>query len=717
MTHSPDFPNLPDRLSGLADLAMNLAWSWSRDARTLFCRIDEPLWHRVRHNPHALLRQADPLALRSCANDPEYLALYDAVMDRFRRKLENGDSWFREEYADAPPGPVAYFCAEFGLHNSVPIYSGGLGVLAGDHCKAASDLGVPLIGVGLFYRLGYFDQHLRLDGWQESSHVQFDIATTPLEPLPGADGKPWLATVEAEGRKIHVGAWRIMVGRVPVYLLDTDYEDNHPDDRALVSQLYGGGPRRRLRQEWVLGVGGVRVLEALGITPGAWHANEGHAAFMMIERVRQQLLGGMALDDAIAAVRRTSVFTTHTPVPAGHDFFSFDEVSGCAGSGWDGLSVPRDAILRLGERPAEPGVFHMTVAAIRLSARVNGVSRQHGRVSRELWRDLWPDHSVDTVPITHITNGVHLPTWMAAPIMGLLDEILGPGWHRAANHPRMWSQVLQVDPGRLWQAHSDLKQILFRLIREDARWRFKDRWREAAHVVGAGTLLAPEALTIGFARRFATYKRADLLFRDVERLRRLVTSSDRPMQIVFAGKAHPADEPGKEVLQRVYQFTRDPAFEGRVAFLEDYDMHLAHLLVQGVDLWVNLPRAPLEASGTSGMKAGLNGVPQLGTLDGWWHEGYDARAGWAIPAASGDDESADAEDAEHLYQLLEEQVVPLYYTRDASGIPAAWVERMRFAMCLTGSRFTARRMVQDYTTSCYVPAMKGDSAGNDPPTA
>jgi starch phosphorylase len=714
----PHFPNLPPRLSGLADLAMNLAWSWSREARALFAGVNETLWHEVRHNPLELLRRADPADLRGRAADPEYVAFYDAVIERFHRTLANGDAWFEREFGTDVAGPVAYFCAEFGLHNSVPIYSGGLGVLAGDHCKAASDLAVPLVGVGLFYRRGYFDQHLRLDGWQESSDVNFDVATTPLVPLPGSDGKPWLATVQAFGRTIHVGAWRLQVGRVPVYLLDTDYEANDPADRTLVSKLYSGGPDHRIRQEWVLGVGGVRVLRALGIGPSAWHANEGHAAFMMIERIRERLLAGESRDEAIRGVRAASVFTTHTPVPAGHDFFSFDEVNSCAGQEWDGLPIDRFDLLRLGERPGEPGLFHMTVAAVRLARHVNGVSRQHGRVSRELWRDLWPGRETDAIPISHVTNGVHLPTWMAAPIMDLLDEVLGPGWHRSADHPRIWSQVLGLDPVRLWNTHSELKQVLFRLIRAHARWRFKDRWREAAHVVGAGTLLEPEALTIGFARRFATYKRADLLFHDVERLRHLVTNAARPVQIVFAGKAHPADDPGKGVLQRVYQFTRDPAFEGRVAFIEDYDMHLAHLLVQGVDLWVNLPRVPLEASGTSGMKAGLNGVPQIGTLDGWWHEGYDGRTGWAIPLATSDnDAEADAADAEELYRLLEEQVVPLYYARDASGVPAAWVERMRYAICLTGSRFTARRMVQDYTRSCYVPSMKGDSAGDDPPTA
>ncbi len=715
----PEFrvPYLPARIEGLAEIAMNVSWSWRRDARALFREIDQLLWHETHHNPLELLRRADPARLAASAAEPAYLERYDRVMAQLADDAGRG-GWFEETYGSLGAAPIAYFCAEFGLHNSIPIYSGGLGVLAGDHCKAASDLGVPLVGVGLFYRKGYFDQRLRLDGWQESSDASFDISTTPLEQLRSPNGEPWLATVETSGRTIHVGAWRIRVGRVPVYLLDTDYEVNHPDDRGLLSKLYDGGPSDRIRQEWVLGVGGVRVLRALGIEPGAWHANEGHAAFMFVERLREHVAAGASPDEAIRRVRASSVFTTHTPVPAGHDFFSADEVAGCAGPVWDSLGMDRDAFMHLGAHPGQHGLFHMTVAAIRLSARVNGVSRRHGQVSRHLWDELWPGRAPESVPIGHITNGVHLQTWMATGVMELLDRLLGPEWHRRPDDPRMWEQVLKLDAEALWRVHTDLKRILLKLVREEARRRFADRWREAAHVVGAGTLLDPEALTIGFARRFATYKRADLIFSDLERLRRMLVSRDRPVQIVFAGKAHPADDPGKQVLQRVYQFTRDPAFEGRVAFLEDYDMHLAHLLVQGVDLWLNLPRVPMEASGTSGMKAALNGVPQLGTLDGWWQEAFDGLAGWAIPPTPDQigTEAADAADAERLYGLLEEQVVPLYYTR-TNGIPLGWVDVMSHAVRLAGTAFTARRMVQDYARTYYVPAMRGDPFSDDPPTA
>ena len=709
-------PYLPARIEGLAGIAMNLAWSWDPDARALFRLVDEPLWHLTHHNPLELLYRVDPARIAARASDNEFLARYDRVMADYARLGSTDATWFAQHYPEFQRTPVAYFCAEFGLHNSVPIYSGGLGVLAGDHCKAASDLGVPLIGMGLFYTKGYFDQRLRLDGWQEDSDVEYDVNRTPLLPVAGPSGEPFLVTVETTGRPVHVRAWRMMVGRVPIHLLDTNLEQNAPEDRALLNKLYGGDTDHRLRQEWILGVGGVRVLRALGIRPAVWHANEGHAAFMLVERLREWTAQGMAFPDAVKKVRNSSVFTTHTPVPAGHDAFTLEQLEQCAGPFWEQLKISRSEFFRLGELPGHAGLFHMTVAAIRLSARVNGVSRRHGQVSRSLWRDLWPDRPWEMVPIGHVTNGVHLDTWMASPVNSLLSEHLGADWERRLDEAELWDQVLTLDTERFWQVHLSLKDILSKVVREDARRRFAGQLKEAAQVVGAGTLLDPMALTLGFARRFATYKRASLIFSDRERLKRILTNPWRPVQIIFAGKAHPADQPGKELLQSVYHFTRDPAFEGRVAFLEDYDMHLAHLLVQGVDLWVNLPRVPMEASGTSGMKAALNGVPQLSTLDGWWQEGYDGLNGWAIPPA-GEGEDTDAADAERFYQILEEQVVPLYYSRDTRGVPVGWVEKMRHALRVAGGRFTARRMVRNYVQEYYVPEMRGESSGDDPPTA
>lgn len=710
-------PYLPERIGGLAAVATNISWSWHRDARRLFQLLDDSLWHLTRHNPVAILRRIDPGRLNECARDPRFLELYDRVLTRFDAERTAQGTWFQSQYPElADTGPVAYFCAEFGLHSSIPIYSGGLGVLAGDHCKAASDIGLPLVGVGLFYKKGYFDQKLRLDGWQEDSDEQFDVLNTPLERVYGPGRDPHLACVSTNGRQVWVGAWRLQVGRVPIFLLDTNLERNHHDDCELTSKLYIGGPDVRLKQEWILGVGGVRVLRAAGVEPTAWHANEGHAAFMMIERVRELVLQGMTFDEAVRAVRARSIFTTHTPVPAGHDTFSIEQVEECAGPVWTEMGVTREQLLGIGAHPTEDqGRFHMTVTALRLSSHVNGVSSRHGEVSRQIWAPLWPDRPVEKVPIGHITNGVHVETWMSREVTEVIEQHLGCDWPAHADEAALWEGVLGIDDQRLWQAHLAIKASLMHFIREEARRRWTRHWKDSTHVVGAGTLLDPHAFTIGFARRFATYKRADLVFRDLERLRSVLVNPSRPVQIIFAGKAHPADTPGKEVLRTVFGFTRDPQLEGRVAFVEDYDLHVAHRIVQGVDLWLNLPRVPLEASGTSGMKAGLNGVPQLSTLDGWWHEGYEGRNGWAIPPASSRS-TPDEWDADCVYRLLEEQIIPLYYSRDERGVPVGWVEKMKHAMRVAGQRFTARRMVQTYATRYYAPAMRG-AADDDPPTA
>jgi glycogen phosphorylase len=713
----PSGPALPERIAGLTALATNLSWSWNRDARELFRSIDQALWHLTRHNPIELLRRVDPVRLAACAQDPAFLRRYDAVIEWNGWVAATHDTWFETSYPDLAQRRIAYFCAEFGLHSSVPIYSGGLGVLAGDHCKTASDLGAPLVGVGLFYTKGYSDQRLRLDGWQEDADERFDVAATPLEPVRGPRGDACLATVRMSGRSVSIGAWRVMVGRVPILLLDTDHEQNDPADRQLCHRLYAGGPDLRLRQEWILGVGGVRVLRALGYDPAVWHANEGHAAFMLVERVRELVTRGTRFADAVRLVRATSVFTTHTPVPAGHDTFSPEQVEECAGPVWQEMGVDRESFFRLGRHPVlDHNRFHMPVAAIRLSARVNAVSRRHGEESRRIWSPLWPDREVARVPIGQVTNGVHIATWMSMPLVALLDSKLGADWSHRADDPAVWARMMKLDAFAVWAVHNHLKSQLMRSIREQARRRWADQWKEALHLVGAGTLLDQEALTIGFARRFATYKRADLIFRDPDRLQRLLVNPWRPVQIVFAGKAHPGDEPGKQILQRVYAYTREARFEGRIAFIEDYDMHVAHRLVQGVDLWLNVPRAPLEACGTSGMKAGLNGVPQLSTLDGWWAEGYDGQNGWAIPAApAGGD--AEAADADALYELLERHVVPLFYERDALGVPRGWVEKMKHALRVAGTRFSAQRMVRQYVTEYYVPAMRGESPPDDPPTA
>ena len=706
---------LPARLVGLAHLANNLAWSWNRDVRSLFREIDETLWHQLRHNPIQLLQLVAPDRLAALALDPAFCARYDRALQWLAAERSDEHTWYARTFPELRGQAVAYFCAEFGVHSSVPIYSGGLGVLAGDHLKTASDLGVPIVAVGILYRNGYFDQRVRVDGWQEDSHDVVQLGSVPIVPVPGVDGARHLVTVNTFGRDVHIRVWRMLVGRVPVYLLDSDLEENHPEDRPLLSKLYSGGPGMRLRQEWLLGVGGVRALRALGITPAAWHANEGHAAFMMVERVRELCEDGVPYPEALKEVRSRSVFTTHTPVPAGHDQFPVDDVRQCAGNVWAKTGVEMETLLRLGYHPhAGAGMFHMTAASMRMSRRVNAVSKRHGVVTRELSRSLWPGRAADAVPIGHVTNGVHLATWMAAPMMQLLDKHLGSSWGYASD-PSLWESMVGIDDDELWGTHMRLKHVLMRMVREEARRQFAQRTLETTQMVGAGTLLDPHALTIGFARRFATYKRADLVFRDVERLRALVTNSARPVQIVFSGKAHPADNPGKQVLQNVYQFTRDPRFEGRIVFIEDYGMHLAHLLVQGVDLWMNLPRVPMEASGTSGMKAGLNGVPQFSTIDGWWEEGYEGNNGWAITPDVDDD--AGDRTADRLYTLLETEVVPRFYERDHNDLPRRWIQTMKHAIRVAGQQFTARRMVEQYARGYYAPSILGDMLPDDPPSA
>jgi starch phosphorylase len=715
---STKIPYLPEPIAGLERLALNLWWRWDRRARALFRSIDPAIWSATRHNPVATLRMVDPNRLAQVSRDKEFLTEYAAVLGGLELALDAETGWFRRTFPDLGDACFAYFCAEFGLHNSIPIYSGGLGILAGDHCKSASDLGVPLVGVGLLYSKGYFDQKLNHDGWQEDSDEPFDPRIMPLVRLQGTqEDSQTIAVVNMSGRPVHIGAWRLDVGRMKLYLLDTNLRENDPEDRELTYKLYGGGQEHRLKQEWILGVGGVRVLRALGVAPGVWHANEGHATFMMVERVSEYVSQGVPLDDAVARVRARSVFTTHTPVPAGHDVFYPDLIDSVCGDYYETSGLDRTSFLGFGRHPhMDHGAFHMTAAALRLGKYINGVSRMHGGLTQDMWTPLWPEREVADVPIGSITNGVHVASWMSEQVMHLLDEIHGVYWEIDPPEGDAWDKVLQIEDERIWQLHRDLKTSLFGFCRELARDRWKTYWKDATHLVGAGPMLSPGPLTIGFARRFATYKRASLLFHDEGRLRRLLTERHRPVQLVFAGKAHPADNDAKHILQRVWRASRDPSFEGRIAFVEDYDVHVSHRLVQGVDLWLNLPRVPLEACGTSGMKAALNFVPQLSTLDGWWAEGFNGENGWAIPTSELQGDAQDAADHDALFTLLEREVVPTYYERNERDVPVAWVARMKQAMIVTAKTFTTRRMVKDYTERYYVPALRGTDEPDDPPT-
>jgi starch phosphorylase len=701
---------IPDRIQRLTDLADNLWWSWHRPARNLFKAVSYPLWKSTRHNPVQMLQQVSPERLEAVARDPDFLALYDRVVAAFDTDLNNGHLWFREQHPNLRQ-PLAYFSAEFGLHGSLPIYSGGLGVLSGDHCKEVSDLGLPFVGVGFIYPQGYFRQRIPPDGWQEAIYDTLNFDQVPLQPVIGANGNRLMVQVALRGVPVQVQVWEVRAGRVQLYLMDTSVPQNAPWDRDLSARLYGGDQETRIRQEMVLGLGGVRVLRALGIDPSAWHMNEGHSAFLVLERLRELARAGHPFDEAVQRVQRTTVFTTHTPVPAGHDAFPYHLMDEYFGRFWQDMDISRERFLALGEYH---GRFNMTVLALRLAGRTNGVSQLHGKVSRKMWQPVWPDRPVEQVPISAITNGAHVPSWISTTLKDLFAEYLGRDWVERHDDPTLWARLAEIPDEVLWAAHQHLKVKLLAFVDERTRQRWRRGGMEASQVLASGALLDPEALTIGFARRFATYKRATLIFRDVRRLKRILHAERQPVQLVFACKAHPADGGGKEFIQQVYQFAQDPELGGRVAFLEDYDLHMARFLVQGVDVWLNNPRQPNEASGTSGMKAAMNGVPNLSMLDGWWPEAYQPPEasrppnGWAFGEIQYDDwETQDEVDSQALYRLLEEQVVPLYYDRDAARVPRGWVQVMKEAIRTSVAAFSMRRMIKEYAEQMYLPAIFG----------
>jgi starch phosphorylase len=604
---------------------------------------------------------------------------------------------------------MAYFSAEFALHQSLPIYAGGLGVLAGDHCKEASDLGVPLIGVGFMYPQGYFHQLVSADGWQEESYERLNWADAPIEPAIGPDGKPCITAVPLGDRSVLVAVWRVRVGRVTLYLLDTDLEENAPWDRELSARLYGGDRETRIQQEIILGIGGVRTLKALGSDPAVFHLNEGHAAFVILQRIRNLVEHGSSFDQALEEVRSTTIFTTHTPVPAGHDQFPFHLVEKHLAGCWGTLGAHRDRFLALGAYDNGGGSqFNMTALALRSAGATNAVSKLHGEVTRRMFEPMWPGTPEDERPVTSVTNGVHVGTWIAGELNDLFCRYLGSEWADRHDDPALWEGVLGIPDEELWRVRQSLRRYLFSFVRDRARQRWMEERVAIPRVVAAGTLLEPDTLTIGFARRFTGYKRPELVFHDPERLARILNATGRPVQIIFAGKSHPADDIGKHHLQRVYRRALDPMFGGRVAFVDDYDLHVAHFLVQGCDVWLNNPRKPLEASGTSGMKAALNGVPHLSIGDGWWAEGFTGANGWLIedgPPSNNQDEM-DAADAAALYRLLEEEVVPAFYDRDASNVPHRWLAIVKEAIRTVAPRFSARRMVKEYTERMYAPALE-----------
>ena len=695
-------------------LARNFWWSWDHDAAGLFRELDPKRWSQLNHCPVAMLREYPLAKLEARATE---LALHSRVNYAYRRLreyLEAEHTWAARRAGVLRPRPVAYFSAEFGIHESLPVYSGGLGVLAGDHIKSASDLGIPLVGVGLFYPQGYFRQRLDTSGWQREEYLETDVSQLAIEPAIGKNGQPVVVQVDTRHGSIRAKVRRARVGRCHLYLLDSDVEGNAKEDRELTSRLYGGDGRVRVHQELLLGVGGLRALKALGITPGVLHLNEGHSGFAVLEAIRMRMEEeGISFEKAVPLVSRQVVFTTHTPVPAGHDRFDAGLIEDHLGPLREALGISPQQFMGLGrENPQSNESFCMTVLGLRFSRRANAVSSLHGEVSRAMWTGLTPGKSEDSVPIGHITNGVHVPTWLAPQMFRLYDRHLGTGWQLKSSESHIWDGIENVDDGELWETHLNLKSRMIDFVRRRAVAQAERRSEPPEQLQRLKQVLSLDALTIGFARRFATYKRANLILADMERFVTMVNDPKRPVQFVFAGKAHPMDEPGKRVLQQVAQLMRDPQFGDKFVFVEDYDLNVGRHFVQGVDVWLNNPRRPLEASGTSGQKVVLNGGLNLSILDGWWAEAYDGLNGFAIGEGRthSDVNIHDRRDAEDLMRVLREEVIPLYYQRDRDGLPRGWIKRMKRTIRTLGWRFNADRMVMDYTLKCYVPAAGGTSS-------
>ncbi len=703
--HVPSIPAasfaLPPRLEGLRRLAYNLQWAWHPRTRGLWSLIDRRAWTRYR-NPIAVI--SGPTDWVRLLDDEKFLAEYHDVLAAFDQYMANGsDHWFQRRYGGMLSGPIAYFCAEYGFHESLGIYSGGLGVLAGDHMKSASDMALPAIGVGLLYRKGYFRQSIDADGHQEHNYPDYDLGRLPLGRVQDASGLPLTVTVELPGRDLSIGVWLVQVGRVPVLLLDTDLPENQDSDRPITNILYVRGREMRLHQELVLGIGGVRALRALGLAPAAWHLNEGHSALLLAERAREHVAAGRTLDQAWEEVRRNSVFTIHTPVSAGNEHFDVELIRRLAGPLLDAGGVPVDQVLTLGLGvDGDPGQFDMTAFSLRLTSGANAVSQLHARTANQTWQ------GVTNRPILGLTNGVHVPSWVGSPIAELLEGIgadlddLDPGTVAG----RFWERLERIPSRDLWEAHLRQKRELALFARRRLRSQFARHGESPTVLAEVESALDPEILTIGFARRFATYKRAGLLFSDLDRLARMLWDKEHPVQVVFAGKAHPADRPGQGVIQEIFQRSRSAQLRGRVFILEDYDMRVGRFLVEGVDVWLNNPRRPLEASGTSGMKAAQNGVPNVSVLDGWWDEGYQGDNGWAIGGREtlADEAAQDWHDALDLYRLLEDEIVPRYYERDATGLPGRWLDVMRRAMATALWDFSTTRMLREYAERLYLPA-------------
>ncbi|NLT34827.1 MAG: glycosyltransferase family 1 protein [Gaiellales bacterium] len=701
-------PVLPPRIAGLRDMAYNMAWTWNHDTIRLFQRLDAELWDDSNHNPIRLLGEISQEKLDGAAQDEGFLAAFDRSMAALEGYM-SGRGWCSLEHPEATENLIAYFSMEYGIAESIPIYSGGLGVLSGDHLKSASDLALPLVAVGLLYKEGYFTQYLNPDGWQLERYAQQDFDLLPVKPVAAADGSQLRISVDLAGTPVSVGIFKLQVGRIPLYLLSTHLPENAPVDREVTDELYGGGPEERIRQEIVLGIGGFRALRALGLRPAVCHMNEGHSAFLSLERARQLMQQeGLTYWEARQVIQASTLFTTHTPVPAGFDLFSEDLMRKYFGAFVGELGLKWDEFMDKGR--SHPGnaaeAFNVAVLALRHAPRRNAVSRLHRRVTARMISEAWQGLPDNEIPVESVTNGVHSRGWVSADMAELLDRYLGPRWRRDVSDAKVWARVSAIPDEELWRAHERQRERLVTYARSLVRRQLERRHASRSEGRKADEALRSDILTVGFARRFATYKRGNLILREVDRLKALLLDEHRPMQIIFSGKAHPRDDSGKALIRDIVHFSRQEGLQHRIVFLEDYDLAKARMLVRGVDVWLNTPRRPLEASGTSGMKVLINGGLNLSVLDGWWAEGYREEAGWAIGSGEEDEdlEKQDRNDALSLYSLLEEEVIPLFYQRGPDGLPREWIRWMKNSMRYLTPAFSTVRMVREYAERFYVPA-------------
>lgn len=699
---------LPEEISKLKDLAYNLWWTWNHEACELFREIDPELWEQTDKNPVHMLQVIHPEKLSEKTSDSRFMEKYTDVINRFERYMARKDTWFALNFPDRMSERIIYFSAEYGFHEILPIYSGGLGILSGDHCKTASDLGLPLTAIGLLYKQGYFNQRINRDGWQETEFAELDPSRLPILPVTKSDGKPLLISVEMPNRIVYARVWKMAVGRVDLYLMDTDIPENNRFDRTITYRLYGGDRETRIQQEILLGIGGIRLLDELNIHGTVYHMNEGHSAFIGLELCRKLIEeSNLSFDEAREMVASSTVFTTHTPVPAGSDVFSLDMIDRYFSNYYSQLRISRDEFISLGLKPGDPYNFNMTVLALKMSGKRNGVSALHGAVSRNIYSSLWPDIPENEIPIQHVTNGVHIKTWLAYEFQRLLDKYFPENWYDRIHEPKIWEAVDQIPDREIWEIHLQLKRKMIDYVKNKLKKQLISNGIPVPEAERHASEIKTDAFTIGFARRFATYKRASLIFRDMARIERILNNHEMPVQVIFAGKAHPADRPAHEIIKQIHDIARHEGFNGKIFLIENYNMALARYLVQGVDLWLNNPRRPLEASGTSGQKAGINGIPNLSIADGWWCEGYNGKNGWVISDGMQyeNEEQQDDADSKSLYWLLENKIIPLYFKRNEDGVPTEWVKIMKESIKSVAPMFSTHRMLSDYTRAYYIPCI------------